>query len=100
MVLPPILIKDLGLDVPFINGQVKKVKNCWHFSTDGNAVDIMFSDEADFKAGMNTLSTTSSREHLCISLPVTVSDIAWRVSLSTIRKWTPKTISRRSSAML
>lgn len=53
MVLPPILIKDLGLDVPFINGQVKKVKNCWHFSTDGNAVDIMFSDEADFKAGMN-----------------------------------------------
>ena len=33
-------------------------------------------------------------------LPVTVSDIAWRVSLSTIRKWTPKTISRRLSAML
>lgn len=57
MVLPPILlqriINDLGLDVPFINGQVKKVKNCWHFSTDGNAVDILFSDEADFKAGMN-----------------------------------------------
>lgn len=53
MVLPPIIIKDLGLDVPFTSGQVKKVKNCWHFSTDGNAIDIMFSDEADFKAGMN-----------------------------------------------
>ena len=53
MVLPPIIIKDLGLDVPFTSGQVRKVKNCWHFSTDGNAIDIMFSDEADFKAGMN-----------------------------------------------
>ena len=33
---------DLGLNVPFVKGQKIKVKNCWHFSTDGNAVDAMF----------------------------------------------------------
>ena len=30
---------DLGLNVPFVKGQKIKIKNCWHFSTDGNAVD-------------------------------------------------------------
>ncbi len=30
---------DLGLNFPFIKGQSIPVKNCWHFSTDGNAVD-------------------------------------------------------------
>ena len=44
---------DLGLDVPFIKGQRIKVKNCWHFSTDGNAVDAMFENEDDFITGMN-----------------------------------------------
>ena len=44
---------DLGLNVPFVKGQIIKVKNCWHFSTDGNAVDAMFENEDDFIAGMN-----------------------------------------------
>ena len=30
---------DLGLNVPFVKGRIIKIKNCWHFSTDGNAVD-------------------------------------------------------------
>ena len=44
---------DLGLNVPFVRGQKIKVKNCWHFSTDGNAVDAMFENDEDFIAGMN-----------------------------------------------
>ena len=46
---------DLGLNVPFVKGQKIKVKNCWHFSTDGNAVDAMFEDDDDFIAGMNRI---------------------------------------------
>ena len=49
------LRSDLGLDLPFVKGQVIKVKNCWHFSTDGNAVDAMFYDENDFIRGMNRI---------------------------------------------
>ena len=46
---------DLGLHVPFVKGRQIKIKNCWHFSTDGNAVDAMFEDDDDFKAGMNRI---------------------------------------------
>jgi REP element-mobilizing transposase RayT len=44
---------DLGLDVPFVRGRMIPIKNCWHFSTDGDAVDSIFQDEEDFRAGMN-----------------------------------------------
>ena len=46
---------DLGLNVPYFKGQRIKIKNCWHFSTDGNAVDVMFEDDDDFIAGMNRI---------------------------------------------
>ena len=46
---------DLGLDKPFVKGQAIVVTNCWHFSTDGNAVDAMFLDEQDFRDGMNRI---------------------------------------------
>lgn len=46
---------DLGLLVPFVKGRQIKIKNCWHFSTDGNAVDAMFEDDDDFIAGMNRI---------------------------------------------
>ena len=36
---------DLGLNTPFIKGQAIPIKNCWHFSTDGNAVDVIFKDD-------------------------------------------------------
>lgn len=47
---------DLGLNVPFVKGQVITVKNCWHFSTEGTNVDCMFFDEQDFLEGMNRVA--------------------------------------------
>ena len=47
------IVTDLGLDRPFVKGQKIYIKNCWHFSTDGNAVDHIFYDDDDFIAGMN-----------------------------------------------
>ena len=47
---------DLGLNVPFVKGQVITVNNCWHFSTEGTNVDCMFFDEQDFLEGMNRVA--------------------------------------------
>ena len=44
---------DLGLNLPFVKGRTITIKNCWHFSTDGNAVDALFENDEDFIAGMN-----------------------------------------------
>ena len=52
------ITSDLGLDRPFVRGQKIIIRNCWHFSTDGNAVDAMFYDEEDFIVGMNRIYTT------------------------------------------
>ena len=46
---------DLGLNVPFVKGRKITIRNCWHFSTDGNAVDAMFENDDDFIAGMNRI---------------------------------------------
>ena len=53
------IVSDLGLNAPFVKGETIKIKNCWHFSTDGNAVDQMFYDESDFIDGMNRIYVTS-----------------------------------------
>lgn len=51
---------DLGINFRFSKGQADiPVKNCWHFSTDGNAVDSLFEDESDFKDGMNRIALVS-----------------------------------------
>lgn len=52
------IVSDLGLDVPFAKGRNITVKNCWHFSTDGNAVDAMFYNPGDFIDGMNRVYIT------------------------------------------
>ncbi|MBQ8060382.1 MAG: hypothetical protein IJ205_00350 [Bacteroidales bacterium] len=52
------IISDLGLDKPFVRGQKIIIKNCWHFSTDGNTVDAMFYGVEDFIAGMNRIYVT------------------------------------------
>lgn len=52
------IVSDLGLDTPFVKGRKINVKNCWHFSTDGNAVDVMFYDPSDFIDGMNRIYVT------------------------------------------
>lgn len=46
---------DLGIDSPFVKGQEKQINNCWHFSTDGNAVDILFCNDQDFRDAMNRI---------------------------------------------
>lgn len=57
---------DLGLNVPFVRGQQIPVRNCWHFSTDGNAVDALFTDEDDFIAGMNRVYVVVQDYHVVI----------------------------------
>ena len=52
------IISDLGLNAPFVKGQLIPLKNCWHFSTDGKAVDVIFYDDADFISGMNRIYVT------------------------------------------
>lgn len=48
---------DLGLNIRYIKGQGDiPVRNCWHFSTDGNAVDVMFWDGEDYRDGMNRIA--------------------------------------------
>ena len=44
---------DLSLDKPFVKGKNLPIRNCWHFCTDGNAVDRLFDDDQDFRDGMN-----------------------------------------------
>ena len=46
---------DLGINAPYQKGFDVPVRNCWHFSTDGNAVDVIFYDETDFIEGMNRI---------------------------------------------
>lgn len=57
---------DLGLNAPFHKGQNIPVKNCWHFSTDGNLVDIMFRDDEDFIAGTNRIFVTRLKYNVVI----------------------------------
>lgn len=52
------IVSDLSINEPFIKGRNHPVKNCWHFYTDGGAIDRMFDDEIDFINGMNRIYTT------------------------------------------
>ena len=52
------IVSDLGLDTPFVKGRKIPVRNCWHFCTDGNAIDVLFYGEADFVDGMNRIYVT------------------------------------------
>lgn len=48
---------DLGLNIRFEKGQPDiPVKNCWHYSTDGNALDTLFWDDEDFRRGINRIA--------------------------------------------
>ena len=49
------IISDLGLNLQIVKGQDLPVKDCWHFSTDGKAIDSLFYDEEDFRDGMNRI---------------------------------------------
>lgn len=60
------MLSDLGIDVPFVRGQKTTVHRCWHFSTDGSAVDWMFYDEEDFRNGMNRIYFTVKHFNVAI----------------------------------
>lgn len=46
---------DLGLDSPIVRGQRIQIRRCWHFFTDGNAVNELFSGEDDYLYAMNRI---------------------------------------------
>lgn len=52
---------DLGLNTQISKGQLYPIKNCWHYSTDGNQVDYLFIDDEDFIAGINRLYVTTTK---------------------------------------
>ena len=55
------ILNDLAIGLPFVKGQNLPVRNCWHFSTDGNAQDVLFRDRDDFVAGMNRIYILARR---------------------------------------
>jgi len=57
---------DLGLTTQFVKGQKIPVRNCWHFSTDGNRVDYLFLDDEDFIAGTNRIFVVWRKYHIVI----------------------------------
>ena len=58
--------KDLRLDRPYVYGEEREVRNCWHFSSDGNYADALFFSEQDFKAAMNRVAVVSFRFEIAI----------------------------------
>lgn len=52
---------DLGLNVWLERGQDIPVRNCWHFSTDGKAVEVLFFDKDDYRDAMNRLFIMARR---------------------------------------
>jgi len=57
---------DLSINAPFVKGKDNPVKNCWHFCTDGNAVDRLFDDREDFKDGMNRVYSVGKKYDVAI----------------------------------
>lgn len=55
MINDNIIIEDLGLNTRFEKGRDIPVRNCWHFSSDGNAMDLLFGSQEDFRMAMNRI---------------------------------------------
>lgn len=58
--------KDLNLSMYVEKGVDLTVKNCWHFSTDGKAVDLLFFDDIDFQDGINCIYLLSRKFQIVI----------------------------------
>ena len=65
---------DLGINRPFIKGNKIQIKNCWHFFTDGNAVDQLFINRQDFVDGMNRIFVLTQKYDDIIILAFTLMD--------------------------
>lgn len=61
-----VIESDLGLNIPFCRGQEIPINNCWHFSTDGNSVDILFLSDDDFRNAMNRIFIISRKYRILI----------------------------------
>ena len=46
---------DLSLGLTVAKGQSVSIKNCWHFYTAGDSVDVIFHDDNEFLDGMNRI---------------------------------------------
>ena len=57
---------DLSVNAPYVKGYANPVRNCWHFYTDGNAIDRLFDDREDFKDGMNRVFTIGRKYRMWI----------------------------------
>ena len=57
---------DLSLNIPYIKGKDNPIRNCWHFCTDGNAVDRLFDDREDFINGMTRVFIVSVKYQIVI----------------------------------
>ena len=57
---------DLSIGATFIKGFNRPVRNCWHFSSDGNFAFAIFESESDFKAAMNRLALLTLRYKVII----------------------------------
>lgn len=53
------IASDLGISSPVVKGQSVPVRNCWHFYTSGDSVEVMFRNNEDFRNGMNRIYTVS-----------------------------------------
>lgn len=67
------MAEDLGLNIRFTKGQEIPVRNCWHFSTDGNAIDGIFFERLDFVVGMNRIYMVK-QNYECVILAFCLMD--------------------------
>ena len=52
---------DMCLGLTAVNGLNLSVRNCWHFYTAGDSVDVMFHNEDEFKDGMNRIPVVAEK---------------------------------------
>lgn len=60
------IAEDLGLFNPIVKGQVIPVRNCWHFYTSGDSVEVLYRDAGEFRDGMNRILPVVVRYEVAI----------------------------------
>lgn len=60
------IVSDLSLDKACSKGVDLPVRNCWHFCSDGNAVDVLFIDDDDYINAMNRICVVMTRYDVVI----------------------------------
>ena len=60
------IVSDLGLARAIVKGQDLPVRNCWHFYTSGDSVEVLFRSEEDFSEGLNRILPVVTRYDILI----------------------------------